>query len=1124
MKICLDLQVCQSKEFRGIGRYSLDFAKAVVNEAHARCDEVDVLLSGNFRERIAQIQNELDLDQDAYRFVHTTQLSLNEQAKESLDTLFLNRISDAGKYDVVHDAHAFEYPEGFSLNFDPGQSSSLHSATFYDLIPLKMPDRYLVDPGCRVKYLRQVESLKKRDLLLAISEATRRDGLDLLGLPSDRIVTISTGVDEGLFNPGTVLDERRAQLCAQYGIQRPFLLYTTGLDPRKNLLRLVQAFATLPSRLKNAYQLVVVCPRNAWSVGIIADICRTAGVQEGHEVVFTGFVPDDDLVDLYRMARLFVFPSLYEGFGLPIVEAIRCGTPAIGSDCSSIVELLPAAETRFNPKATASIAGCITNALDREFSLEAMWEEELRHVTRYTWSNVAKTALDAWHELVCRTRRRTTACPKSFYSKVADVIRRQGLSDIGKIAHLCLVNDKCRAQKARVLFDISFWINADFTTGIQRVVSKVAAAFRKRNDGRDYQAVALRNGKLYNCRYNESSGKYEYADAWKCQERDILVMLDSSWEWRDSFLPVFNEIHAFGGVVYSVVYDILPVLQPDLFGIGIRTVFPCWLKHAFQNTDGLVCISKSVGLECREYALTHRDVLPLVKQMPIGHFYLGADFAAQNAVAHKATEFPFADDMRIVISVGTIEPRKNHAYMLEVMERVLARAKDVCWVIVGQKGWMMDDWTAALQENPLFGKRIFHYPKADDSQLSALYDRAEFLLNLSEGEGYGLPLIEAAEKGKRVICSDIPVFHEIDRFGFVYCPLDDSEMSASRVLDALNGIGRAQARVSSAPSRFSWDDAAQMLVDCVVGNRWDLVVSIDKPIPREKEIRIVGKGLQLQEYLFSEFCDAAYVLGTGFSTREPWGVWCCGKKFEMTVKLPETQGRLELVVKAQRFGDACKEVRVLDGKDELAVLGALAHGDALEAGRREHPRPKLARTVLVHATVEDVEAEFGRLARVAREADLHLAPGEERALHRKPSPGDVGVDLYRLHPGLLPEVVDEEIRKLVLRQVGGERDAKLRKLLLHAVKPKLVDVALAEFLALRVLLGQHFLLGLLDEVGLVLVRPHRRLEARIVGCVKEVRRDPRVDPVLRVVDDLASLHDAVPGDLHVVQCNDLHSW
>jgi glycosyltransferase involved in cell wall biosynthesis len=241
--------------------------------------------------------------------------------------------------------------------------------------------------------------------VLADSEATRRDLVRYYGIPREKIVVVYPGRDETL--APVAESETRTNLCARYGVRAPYLLYVGTLHPRKNLVRLVQAFASLLSSLSStALDLadslqLVLAGQKGWLYEEIFAQVRKLGLAE--RVVLTGYVPDADLASLLSGALAFVYPSLYEGFGLPVLEAMTCGIPVVCSDVSSLPEVAGDAALYVDPLD----AGGMTEAL-YQISVDAGLRQTLvwrgfQQMQRFSWRRCAQETWqvleDAFHEV-----------------------------------------------------------------------------------------------------------------------------------------------------------------------------------------------------------------------------------------------------------------------------------------------------------------------------------------------------------------------------------------------------------------------------------------------------------------------------------------------------------------------------------------------------------------------------------------------------------------------------------------------------------------------------------------------------------------------------------------------------
>jgi glycosyltransferase involved in cell wall biosynthesis len=261
-------------------------------------------------------------------------------------------------------------------------------AVLYDLIPSHYPERYLTRYEIRNEYHARIDALRAMHHVLAISETTRHDAKELLGIPPERVSVIGAGADDRFrLHPGGRA-AAQADVVARppaEGIRAGYVMFPSGLDPRKNIDGMLEAYALLPPELRARHQLVLVFKvtdqqkaelrDQAWRMGILDDVC------------ITGFVSDEDLVRLYQGAELVVFPSLYEGFGLPVLEAMKCGAPVICSDGSSLreVQLDPAA--RFDPEDPAAIAAVVQRVLADEDERERIASLE---PPRFSWELAAE--------------------------------------------------------------------------------------------------------------------------------------------------------------------------------------------------------------------------------------------------------------------------------------------------------------------------------------------------------------------------------------------------------------------------------------------------------------------------------------------------------------------------------------------------------------------------------------------------------------------------------------------------------------------------------------------------------------------------------------------------------------
>jgi glycosyltransferase involved in cell wall biosynthesis len=402
MRIILDLQACQASSMqRGIGRYSMALALAMARNSGGH--DLRIALNEGFPDSVATLRRAFD---GLVPPEHIGTYAVPAPAAEA-DPANGWRIAAAERIrehylaslrpDVVHVASLFEGLSDDSVVSVPPAGGHFDTAvTLYDLIPLLNQERYLGDPNIARWYHRKLESLKRAQLLLAISGHARSEAIDVLGLDPASVVDISSAVDD-IFRPRALAPDARAALLARHGIRRAFIMYTGGIDWRKNIEGLIEAYALLPGETRRHYQLAVVCSIHEPDRVRLQRLAAKCGLASD-DLVLTGFVSDDDLVSLYNSTTLFVFPSLHEGFGLPALEAMACGAAVIGSNRSSIPEVIGRADALFDPASSAAIGAAMAAVLDDPARQAVLRAHGLRQAARFSWDASAKRALAAFEE------------------------------------------------------------------------------------------------------------------------------------------------------------------------------------------------------------------------------------------------------------------------------------------------------------------------------------------------------------------------------------------------------------------------------------------------------------------------------------------------------------------------------------------------------------------------------------------------------------------------------------------------------------------------------------------------------------------------------------------------------
>jgi glycosyltransferase involved in cell wall biosynthesis len=262
--------------------------------------------------------------------------------------------------DVLHVNSPFELPSIVD-QFPPLRARRLVT-TCYDMIPYLFPEHYIANRFASAAYRRRLGMIATSDAVVTDSWSAADDVIAHLGVDPARVTVLGAGVSAQFRPPESPLEDRIEMLRSDFPrLSARYILVPTAADWRKNSIGAIEAFSRLPSDLRERHQLVLFCRLTSDQRAHLESVAVEAGV--GDRVIFTGFVHDDRLVALYQSAELVMFPTFYEGFGLPVLEARRCGARVICSNTSSLPEVLVDVRARFNPFDLADVTDTLRRAL-----------------------------------------------------------------------------------------------------------------------------------------------------------------------------------------------------------------------------------------------------------------------------------------------------------------------------------------------------------------------------------------------------------------------------------------------------------------------------------------------------------------------------------------------------------------------------------------------------------------------------------------------------------------------------------------------------------------------------------------------------------------------------------------
>jgi glycosyltransferase involved in cell wall biosynthesis len=400
MKIVIDMQGAQTdSRYRGIGRYTCSLFQALVRNSSQH--DIVLVLNGLFEHTIDPLRKVFEEILPPEKIVvwtapgpvgiHDPGNEGRQQIAAILREAFIASLSP----DVVVISSFFEgYVDNAVTSLRQFDSGTPVCVIAYDFIPLLNPAQYL-EPNLEYSnfYKRKVQEFSSADIFLAISESARLEAVDQLDIDPSRTTNISAAC-EPFFKPIKPDFANFQVLMTKWGLTKPFILYTGGADERKNLPRLIEAFSHLPPETKNTHQLLFAGKMSQSQQSYLLSIAKKHGLA-AHDIQFTGFVTDDELVMAYNLCQLFVFPSWHEGFGLPPLEAMACGAPTIAGNTSSLPEVIGWSEAMFDPHQQVSITQKMHQSLaDPSFRAQLISHARTQ-AQKFTWDASACKALEA---------------------------------------------------------------------------------------------------------------------------------------------------------------------------------------------------------------------------------------------------------------------------------------------------------------------------------------------------------------------------------------------------------------------------------------------------------------------------------------------------------------------------------------------------------------------------------------------------------------------------------------------------------------------------------------------------------------------------------------------------------
>ncbi|MBU9398477.1 glycosyltransferase family 4 protein [Burkholderia multivorans] len=643
----------------------------------------------------------------------------------------------------------------------------------YDLLPIEFP-QYFFDANLKALHERLLAVMATTDGTICISRATS-DALlawirdkNVATSPDFRSTWAHIGVDFPDVVEGALPPDAMKVIAAMQG--RPSFLCVSTIEPRKNQAQVLEAVEALWSAGQDVCLTFV--GRLGWKMDALADKMRKHR-EFGKRLFWLAGVDDNYLVSLYKAASGLIAASVNEGFGLSLIEAAYYGLPVIARDIPVFREVAGEGAYYFG----GDSAGELSAALAAWLELYRLGQHP--KPTGISWLN--------WKD--------STAL---LVSRLLEGV----------------------SNTRQLLVDISELVQRDAKSGIQRVVRSILREWvMQPPPGYRVEPVyatadePYRYARRYMARFLGTENESLVDEPIEYSPGDVFLGLDLAPAVVPHYAGFYQKLRDEGVRVKFVVYDLLP-LRANHFEQHVVDHFVRWLDVVAES-DGALCISKAVADEFDAW-MAERHIARR-RPFALNWFHLGSDI--ENSV--PTTGMPKSADSVLkalaarvsFLMVGTLEPRKGHTQVLDAFEQLWESGVDANLVIVGKQGWMMDNLANRLRSHAERDRRLFWLESISDEFLEKVYGASGCLIAASTGEGFGLPLIEAAQHGVPILARDLPVFREVAGEHASYFAAEDASTLAGAIRKWLADREAGTIPLSAGMPFLSWRQSAAMLIE-----------------------------------------------------------------------------------------------------------------------------------------------------------------------------------------------------------------------------------------------------------------------------------------------------------------------
>ncbi|QGG49994.1 glycosyltransferase [Lysinibacillus pakistanensis] len=710
---------------RGIGNYTTSQLKNLFAQ-----DKENKYFLLNFYEdtKLKDILNYGDNVSEYYYYLGEDGfLGRNEDFNEIFGLLIRNFLKK-NKIDSFY----FTSPFDSLISYDLEWFSNVKTvATLYDIIPYIFKDRYLPDKIHYKNYMKQIKKLLKMDKLLAISESAKDDVLKNFDYKSENIDVIYAGTDEW-FKTISVNPIERENIRNTYNIKDEFIMCTGGDDDRKNIGDLIIAYSKMPKELIERFQLVVACKLSQQSERRYYDLAKKHSVR--NRVILTNFVPTEHLVLLYNLAYVVAFPSKYEGFGLPVVEAMACGTPVLTSNNSSLGEIAEGAAVLVDPFDVNDISRGLIEILEYN-NLQSLVEKGYERIKLFTWEKVAQGTLNSFSYTDYKEMKEIVKNPikkLAFFTPLPPL--QSGISDYSADI----------LEGLSSYFDIDVYIDSEYTaTQLDNPKIKIFehTLFNKKIE--EYDEIIYQMGNSEYHRYMMSYIK-KYSGIVVLHDSNLhgllyhLSMLNHDYTMYKNFLYEDYEKEFINQYVDDLVNGLT---HPKIYEIATNGIVTNYAKKIIVHSD----YAKKQLLNSN----ISRDVRKILHYTEIKDLNI--------------RERHIPKDKLILSAFGHIHETKRVMQILEAFKNLCLTYSNIHLNLVGKPAIIIEEDIQKFIKEYNLSSKVTITGYVDLNEFEEFMNITDICLNLRypyNGETSG-SLMRVLSKGKCTIINDLGSFSEI---------------------------------------------------------------------------------------------------------------------------------------------------------------------------------------------------------------------------------------------------------------------------------------------------------------------------------------------------------------------------